>query len=370
MANSVTDIYNYMPVDALTCKESAEFARRQFELTNHLGNVLAVVSDKKLNDNEPDVVSTSDYFPFGMTMPNRSLSGDYRFGFNGVEKDDEVAGAGNYSDFKFRGYSPRTGQFWSVDPLARSYAGWSPYAFAQRRPIDGIDLEGLEWNQSTDGQGNINISVNIDFSVDKELGLNSDQIQSYQNAIHNQLNTTLQISFGDKYSGQVTFNGGTESGQVIPTLNIYGTKPESNTDVMIGGMASFQGVSVNIYGKDGEFRNPTELAVDAVHELLHTLRLGHPFEITQGCDTELIHQGGNNYLSTSTTDQNILHNIMNYSITNINGQNPYKPMIYLTNDQLNLMMIEIGLQKQGAGTWREDYWDYWLNMPGENVLYK
>jgi len=37
------------------------------------------------------------------------------------------------------------GQFWSIDPLASQYPGWSPYTFAQRRPIDGFELEGLEW---------------------------------------------------------------------------------------------------------------------------------------------------------------------------------------------------------------------------------
>jgi len=33
--------------------------------------VLVVVSDKKGSDNEPNVVSVSDYYPFGMQMPGR-----------------------------------------------------------------------------------------------------------------------------------------------------------------------------------------------------------------------------------------------------------------------------------------------------------
>ncbi len=35
----------------------------------------------------------------------------------------------------------------SVDPLARDYPWNSPYAFAENRVIDGIDLEGLEWTR-------------------------------------------------------------------------------------------------------------------------------------------------------------------------------------------------------------------------------
>jgi hypothetical protein len=39
----------------------------------------------------PDVVSYSDYYPFGSLVPNRHRSSDdYRYGFQGQEKDDEI----------------------------------------------------------------------------------------------------------------------------------------------------------------------------------------------------------------------------------------------------------------------------------------
>ncbi len=70
---------------------------------------------------------------------------DYRFGFNGQEKDDEIFNStGTAINFKFRMYDSRIGKFFSVDPLASSYPWNSTYAFAENRPIDGIDLEGLE----------------------------------------------------------------------------------------------------------------------------------------------------------------------------------------------------------------------------------
>ncbi|MEO1450459.1 MAG: hypothetical protein AAFV07_13090, partial [Bacteroidota bacterium] len=47
-----------------------------FELSNHLGNVLAVVSDRKLQVSAgaahyftADLQRVQDYYPFGMTMP-------------------------------------------------------------------------------------------------------------------------------------------------------------------------------------------------------------------------------------------------------------------------------------------------------------
>jgi RHS repeat-associated protein len=69
----------------------------------------------------------------------------YRFGFNGQEKVNEIAGVGNHLDFTFRGYDSRVGRFNSVDPLAADYPWNSTYAFAENRVIDGIDLEGAEW---------------------------------------------------------------------------------------------------------------------------------------------------------------------------------------------------------------------------------
>ena len=79
---------------------------KRYELSNHLSNVLSVVSDRKLFQNSlgfstfaPDVLSYSDYYPFGMLVPNRHKdSGDYRYGFNGKEMDNELKGEGYKQD--------------------------------------------------------------------------------------------------------------------------------------------------------------------------------------------------------------------------------------------------------------------------------
>ena len=68
----------------------------------------------------------------------------YRFGFNGMEKDNELKGVGNSLDFRFRTYDSRLGKFLSVDPLARRYPWNSAYAFAENDVIRSIDLEGME----------------------------------------------------------------------------------------------------------------------------------------------------------------------------------------------------------------------------------
>jgi len=82
-----------------------------------------------------------------MGWPGRKYNSvEYRYGFNGKEKDDEgeFGSITNY-DYGFRIYNPAIGKFLSVDPLTKQYPMLTPYQFASNRPIDGIDLDGLEY---------------------------------------------------------------------------------------------------------------------------------------------------------------------------------------------------------------------------------
>lgn len=121
---------------------------KQYELSNHLGNVLSVISDRKLltgNMFMPDVLSYSDYYPFGMLVPTRHGSSNaYRYGFQGQEKDDEIKGEGNSINYTFRMHDPRIGRFFSVDPLTREYPYYTPYSFSGNKVIASVEFEGLE----------------------------------------------------------------------------------------------------------------------------------------------------------------------------------------------------------------------------------
>jgi RHS repeat-associated protein len=85
-------------------------------------------------------------------MPGREHTPGYRYGFNGQESVDEVYGADNYVDFAFRGYNPRLGRFFAVDPLAPKYPELTPYQFASNTPIWARELEGLEANYTNDAK--------------------------------------------------------------------------------------------------------------------------------------------------------------------------------------------------------------------------
>ena len=168
-------IYITMPGVTNNQAELFTFARgnKFFELSNHLGNVLVTVSDKRLVVNiycdptidptclplpdgsygivasyyKADVITANDYYPFGMQMPGRKFStasSSYRYGFNGKENDNEVKGDGNQQDYGMRIYDPRLGRFQSVDPLIIKYPFYSSYQFSGNDVIRCIDLDGGE----------------------------------------------------------------------------------------------------------------------------------------------------------------------------------------------------------------------------------
>jgi RHS repeat-associated protein len=118
--------------------------KKQYELSNHLGNVLAVVSDKKIYDATSgwaaQVLTAQDYYPFGMTMPGRFWGGTYRYGFQQQEFDEET----QFVNFKFRMYDFRIGRFFAIDPMQKEYPFYSPYVFSGNIVINAVELEGLQ----------------------------------------------------------------------------------------------------------------------------------------------------------------------------------------------------------------------------------
>ena len=120
---------------------------------NHLGNVLMVLSDKKLpifsvsNSTEVDffigeILSASDYSAFGCALKEREFSSSkYRYGFNSMEKDDEVKGEGNSYFTEFRINDTRLGRWLSLDRV--KFAFDSPYSSMFNSPINYTDKTGL-----------------------------------------------------------------------------------------------------------------------------------------------------------------------------------------------------------------------------------
>jgi|GEM_PF-3435288 len=151
-----------------TCRGANMVGERRYELSNHLNNVLSVITDRKAAVDDgvynlttgartntlldgladyylPTIVSYADYEPFGMVQDHRHAYDDsYRYGFQGQERDDELKGPGNSINYEYRMHDPRVGRFFAVDPLAGKYPHNSPYAFSENVVINAIELEGAE----------------------------------------------------------------------------------------------------------------------------------------------------------------------------------------------------------------------------------
>jgi len=162
VAAAPIDTVLFPPFDGIGNNITFTRGNKLFELTNHLGNVLATVSDKRFGVVAapadmtvayfiPDLVSANDYYPFGSLEPYRSYAksgAGYRYGFNGKENDNEVQGVGDQIDYGMRVYDPRAGRFLSVDPITQKFPNLTPYQFASNTPIWASDLDGLEADYS------------------------------------------------------------------------------------------------------------------------------------------------------------------------------------------------------------------------------
>ena len=126
---------------ALNATNTSETPATYYELTNHLGNVMAVISDKASDTNEPTVVSLSDYYPFGMTEPGRSWNpGDYRFGYTGHEKESDLAEGVYITEYRL--LDTRLGRWMSVDPRWMEEAYLTPYHYCRNIPLWFLDEKG------------------------------------------------------------------------------------------------------------------------------------------------------------------------------------------------------------------------------------
>jgi RHS repeat-associated protein len=169
------------------------FGEKDYELSNHLGNIITTVSDRKraidgtynyvgyaagnynfdgytyssvsagtgvftqvtapdgvVDAYVADIRTTADYYGFGLTMSARTYAQGgikYRYGMNGQEKDDEIAN-GVYTA-EYWEYDSRLGRRWNPDPVVKPFE--SPYACFRNNPIHYSDPSGMDGEEPING---------------------------------------------------------------------------------------------------------------------------------------------------------------------------------------------------------------------------
>ena len=112
-----------------------------------------------------------------MSGRNESAGSDYRYGFNGMEKDDEVRDIkGTSYTTEFRQYDPRVGRWLSIDPKVTAWE--SPYISMADNPILKNDIKG-----------------------DTAVTSNREEAQK----VVDDLNALYQRTYGDELQGQDAF---------------------------------------------------------------------------------------------------------------------------------------------------------------------
>lgn len=89
------------------------------------------------------IVSSSDYFPFGLSynVGVKEDSPQQKYLFNGKELQDELAI--NWYDYGARMYMPEIGRWGVLDPMAELARRWTPYRYGFDNPLRFIDPDGM-----------------------------------------------------------------------------------------------------------------------------------------------------------------------------------------------------------------------------------
>ena len=83
----------------------------------------------------PESKKRINYYPFGMPMPNRNVEGNYRYKYQGQEKDIETG----KEAFELRLWDSRIGRWLTTDPYGQHF---SPYLGMGNNPISRVDPDG------------------------------------------------------------------------------------------------------------------------------------------------------------------------------------------------------------------------------------
>jgi RHS repeat-associated protein len=173
LENRTTDSLGLLNSSGDTVRqEYRQQGRKRFELRDHLGSVRAVITDARRNTGgtfEPELVSLSNYYPFGLLIEDYSWASDlYRYGFQNMEMENRltedatavtglsdqegsITGEGKHYSTYFRMYDADLGRWWSPDPVTHPFQ--SPYTAFDNNPISIIDPLGADGEESGDADG-------------------------------------------------------------------------------------------------------------------------------------------------------------------------------------------------------------------------
>lgn len=237
----------------------------------------------------------------------------YRYGFNSMERDDEVKGKGISYDFGARMYDPRVGRFLSLDRFARDFPSESSYIFSGNSPIIFKDLNGdfkIKITEEAKKRGATEIKMQRFISILKDLSNYLEQNPRVVDVIAEQTGLSKEQIMNDAVYGEG------------PTIYITSTNKGMHYNVN-NGRIEFDYSLIEFlenYNSDSDLENAAlnlEFVGSIFHEYTHEedYKLNgsltsdpdaDPSEGKQGTKSKFNHRGVDVEMSITGTSQNAI----------------------------------------------------------------
>lgn len=178
---------------------NAEKSVYVYQYKDHLGNVRLSYSDKNNNNTieASEIIEETNYYPFGLAhkgynQKNDALMKDYKYQYNGKEKQEELGL--NYYDYGARNYDASIGRWMNVDPLAEQAMNWTPYRYGFNNPVIFTDPTGMLETVYKDEEGKT--LLNTQDGSDDIITISNDKKKEfrYYNASYQNGNKNLYDS--------------------------------------------------------------------------------------------------------------------------------------------------------------------------------
>jgi hypothetical protein len=130
-----------------SCRYVHRKGYKVYNIKDYLGNVRLKFRDIRMNNasQKLDLTGVYNYYPYGSQISSLTWeSDDARFGFQGQQRDDEIAGAGVANHTHHRENNTLDLGWRSIDPEAALFPSMSPYNLYGCNPIMNVDPRGDE----------------------------------------------------------------------------------------------------------------------------------------------------------------------------------------------------------------------------------
>ncbi len=162
-----------------------------------------------------------------MSVESFDICAAYRYGFNGMERDDEMKGSGNSYDFGARIYDSRLGRWMSTDAFEAKYPYVSPYNYSLNNPIyftdpDGNEIEVARQGDQSTVQAYLDEQAGSGVFTVKQNGLVKINRKVYRAALKSSNNSDVKKEI---------IKGMAKAVRIPKTASVYVYEKESEVDV-------------------------------------------------------------------------------------------------------------------------------------------